>query len=193
MTFVRQSSIKQVYCLITRVSDLHRARVHISGTGEVAESVVSRKWLVLLGSFGSPSSTKKLGSICIGHHIWHLGTAGRFCHVARTFRDQINSGGSTYHMHGYPNLSTGICQISSRNGSRPLRNIKGYDQLRTANTVQSNQFNYLIYHCYALGADVVQVQLQFSHLNLHHSTTLRHIEVFWVVSLCQSNSTISPS
>jgi hypothetical protein len=129
--------------VITRVGDLHRARVQILGTGEVAESVVSRKWLVLLGSFGHVAPQKRQGA-CIGHHIWHLGTAGRFGHVAQTFRDQINSGGSTYHMHGYPNLSTGICWILSRNGSRPLINIKGYDQLRTANTVQSNQFNYLI-------------------------------------------------
>jgi hypothetical protein len=45
--------------MITRTDELRRARVHIWGTRQVVESIVSRKSLVVSGAFGSPSSTKR--------------------------------------------------------------------------------------------------------------------------------------
>jgi hypothetical protein len=44
-----------------KTHDLHRARVRISGTRQVAKSTVSRKRLIVSGAFGSPSSTKRQG------------------------------------------------------------------------------------------------------------------------------------
>jgi hypothetical protein len=58
------------WCPETRVWHLHHARIHILGTRQVAESIVSRKRLVVLDAFGSPSTTKRQG-ICWALNLAH--------------------------------------------------------------------------------------------------------------------------
>jgi hypothetical protein len=112
--------IKYFSYLITRVGDLYRASVYISGTREVVKSNIPRKSLMIPCAFGSPSSTKRQGHVLStifgtghGRTFQPCGPDGPRPH------DQTSMGESTYPMCGYPNLSVGICCISPRNRSRP--------------------------------------------------------------------------